>query len=115
MLNMYYTEHVLTNRRASVVGKAIASQDLGQIKSKTCSINITIYSIQIQIQDAAEGDSGAPLYTLGKMDPKTQERTESKLVGLHSSGLSVFVFKSLRRQGIILPKWNIRVSCDEKK
>ena len=67
------------------------------------------------IQDAAEGDSGAPLYTLGKMDPKTQERTESKLVGLHSSGLSVFVFKSLRRQGIILPKWNIRVSCDEKK
>ena len=62
------------------------------------------------IQDAAEGDSGAPLYTLGRMDPKTQERTESKLVGLHTSGLPAFVFQSLRKKGIILPKFNVRVS-----
>ena len=42
-----------------------------------------------------------------------KERTESKLVGLHTSGLPAFVFKSLRKKGIILPKWNIRVSYDE--
>ena len=47
------------------------------------------------------------------MDPSTKERTESKLVGLHTSGLPAFVFKSLRKKGIILPKWNIRVSYDE--
>jgi len=62
------------------------------------------------LNDAAEGDSGAPLYTLGRMDPSTKERTESKLVGLHTSGLPAFVFKSLRKKGIILPKWNIRVA-----
>ena len=49
------------------------------------------------------------------MDPKTQERTESKLVGLHTSGLPAFVFQSLRKKGIILPKWNIRVSYNEEK
>ena len=69
-----------------------------------------INSNDMLIQDAAEGDSGAPLYTLGRMDPSTKERTESKLVGLHTSGLPAFVFESLRKKGIILPKWNIRVS-----
>merc|ERR1712062_287816 len=40
--------------------------------------------------DAAEGDSGAPLITIGSTDEKSGEQKNLKLVGIHSGGSPLY-------------------------
>ena len=61
------------------------------------------------IQDAAPGDSGAPLYTLGN-NSRPGEISDRYLIGIHSGGKDGFVAARLQRGNVFFPKWWIRVS-----
>ena len=61
------------------------------------------------IQDAAPGDSGAPLYTLGD-NATSGEISGQYLIGIHSGGKDEFVATRLQRGNVFFPKWWIRVS-----
>ena len=61
------------------------------------------------VQDAAPGDSGAPLYTLGN-NSRPGEISGRYLIGIHSGGKDEFVAIRLQRGNVFFPKWWIRVS-----
>ena len=66
------------------------------------------------IQDAAAGDSGAPLYSIGTLNNETGERTGETLIGIHSGGLGQSAFGQVLRLAnngkTFLAKWYARVS-----
>jgi hypothetical protein len=66
------------------------------------------------IQDAAPGDSGAPLYTLGD-NATSGEISGQYLIGIHSGGKDEFVATRLQRGNVFFPKWWIRVSVNYSK
>ena len=61
----------------------------------------------IFLQDAAPGDSGAPLYTLGDSSA-SGEISNRYLLGIHSGG-NGFSAVRLQRGNVFFPKWWIRV------
>ena len=61
------------------------------------------------LQDAAPGDSGAPLYTVGEESTDGGEVSGRILIGIHAGGDSDFVANSLKKGKLFFPKWWIRV------
>ena len=68
------------------------------------SLGANIFTL---IQDAAAGDSGAPLFTIGKVS-QDGEKTGETLIGIHSGGDNPFGANALKKQ-VFLPKWYARV------
>ena len=66
------------------------------------------------IQDAAAGDSGAPLYSIGTFNNVTGEKTGETLIGIHSGGFGqsafVVVLRLAKSGKTALAKWYARVS-----
>ena len=61
------------------------------------------------VQDAAQGDSGAPLYTLGT--ETESEITGRKLIGIHSGGEDRSACSAVKKDNkVFYPKWWVRVA-----
>ena len=67
----------------------------------------SIFSTNNFLRDAAPGDSGAPLYTLGD-NSASGEISNQYLLGIHSGGTG-FSAVRLKRGNVFFPKWWIRV------
>ena len=77
------------------------SLEIGQINSSNFSTNNSL-------QDAAPGDSGAPLYTLGD-NSTSGEISDRYLLGIHSGGAG-FAAILLQRGNVFFPSWWVKVS-----
>ena len=50
------------------------------------------------------------MYSIGKFDNSTGEKTGETLIGIHSGGDNPSAFKHVERGTVFLPKWYARVS-----
>ena len=73
-----------------------------------CNIYLSNFSTNNFIQDAAPGDSGAPLYTLGD-NSTSGEISDRYLLGIHSGGAG-FAAILLQRGNVFFPSWWVKVS-----
>jgi len=68
--------------------------------------------------DAAAGDSGAPLYSIGTFNNETGEKTGETLIGIHSGGRGQSAFGQVLRLAesgkTFLAKWYARVASFAK-
>merc|ERR1712156_351452 len=71
--------------------------------------------------DPCEGDSGAPLFTVGSIDEITGEQKNLTLVGIHSGGSPGCIAWSKGRNREFTPKWWIKtpsfaewIKCTQK-
>jgi hypothetical protein len=94
----------------AIIRKTLKSTDTVTIKDFVMFIiSISLLLNNNFIQDAAPGDSGAPLYTLGDSS-RPGEISGRYLIGIHSGGKDEFVATRLQRGNVFFPKWWIRVS-----
>merc|ERR1712156_746306 len=60
--------------------------------------------------DPCEGDSGAPLFTVGSIDENTGEQKNLTLVGIHAGGTADCIKTCGKSNREFLPKWWVRTS-----